>query len=139
MRHEGIQSGPSARPPLDLYYDGECSLCRRAVRFLLRRVPAGAVRVLPLGSPEAGKLAAVCSVTTPWPDSLVVMEEGACYFHSAAALRLVRRMRFPWRLLGVLALVPAPLRDAVYRGVARHRRCLALHRQGSKDTTRLGA
>ena len=129
----------SARPPLDLFYDGECPLCRRAVRFLIQRVPAGEVRILPLGSPEAGKLAAVFPVTTPWPDSMVVLEGGACHIRSAAALRLVRRMRFPWRLLGVLALVPARLRDAVYIWVARHRRCLAVHRKGTKDTRSLGA
>ena len=78
-------------------------------------------------------------VTTPWPDSIVVRDGGACYVHSAAALRLVRRMRLPWRWLGVLALVPAPLRDAVYRWVARHRRCLIVHREGTNDTTSLGA
>jgi predicted DCC family thiol-disulfide oxidoreductase YuxK len=139
MKREALHRGQSARPPLDLFYDGECPLCRRVVRFLLQRIPAGAVRILPLGSPEAGRLAALFPVMTPWPDSIVVMDGGTCYVHSAAALRLVGRMRLPWRWLGVLALVPAPLRDAVYRWVARRRHCLLVHSQGTKDTTRLGA
>ena len=97
------------------------------------------LRILSLGSPEAGKVAAVFPVTTPWPDSIVVQDGNACYVQSAAALRLIRRMRFPWRLLGVLALVPTPLRDAAYRWVARRRHCLSVHRKGIKDSDSLGA
>jgi predicted DCC family thiol-disulfide oxidoreductase YuxK len=129
----------SARPPLEIYFDGECPLCRRAVRFALQRIPAGDARVLMLNSPEAGRLAAVFPVTTPWPDSMIVRDQGVCYIHSAAALRIARRMRLPWRWLGVLALVPAPLRDAVYRWVARRRHCLIAHRKGTKEKAAFGA
>ncbi len=38
-------------------------------------------------------------------------------------LRIARRLSFPWWLAGAALVVPAPVRDAVYRVVAaiRHR------------------
>ena len=55
------------------------------------------------------------------PDSVVLIEDGKAYTHSAGALRVARHLRAPWRWLRVFWIVPRPLRDAVYRWFARHR------------------
>lgn len=128
---------PSNRPPLTLFYDGECSLCRASIRFVARHVPEGEVRPVPIGSDEAARLTAGIPVPTPWPDSIAVLDQGAIHFFTSALLRVVRRMRFPWRLLSLLAPVPATLRDAAYRWVARHRRCVITSRRDPRDAASL--
>ena len=55
------------------------------------------------------------------PDSVVLIEDGRVYTRSTAALRIVRRLVFPWPLIYALMVVPRPLRDMVYDLIARHR------------------
>ena len=40
---------------------------------------------------------------------------------SDAVLSIYERLGFPWRIFGVLRIVPAILRDPLYRWVARNR------------------
>jgi predicted DCC family thiol-disulfide oxidoreductase YuxK len=53
----------------------------------------------------------------------VLIEDGRLYLRSTAVLRVARRMSFPWWLASAALVVPAFLRDPVYRVVAaiRHR------------------
>jgi predicted DCC family thiol-disulfide oxidoreductase YuxK len=44
---------------------------------------------------------------------------------SNAALAVTKYLKGGWRLLGMLRLVPRPLRDFAYRTFARHRRQFA--------------
>lgn len=44
-----------------------------------------------------------------------------CIFLCAAALRVALYLPFPYPLLGVLLVIPAPLRDAIYDFVASRR------------------
>ncbi len=55
------------------------------------------------------------------PDSMVVVADGKVHTGSDAALILARHLRSPWRWLALLWIVPRPLRDTVYRWVARNR------------------
>ncbi|MNC52636.1 hypothetical protein D3C75_1019930 [compost metagenome] len=54
-------------------------------------------------------------------DTVVLLEHGRCYTESSAVLRIARRLRFPWPAAYGLILIPRPLRNAVYRVVARNR------------------
>jgi len=54
-------------------------------------------------------------------ETLVFQDGTELYLYSTAALRLASYLGFPWSLVSVLLLVPRPLRDTVYRFVARHR------------------
>jgi len=47
------------------------------------------------------------------------------FAHSTAALRVANYLGGSWRLLQVARFVPSPLRDAVYRLIARHRHRLS--------------
>jgi predicted DCC family thiol-disulfide oxidoreductase YuxK len=54
-------------------------------------------------------------------ESVVLIEAGRVYERSTAALRIARRLSGLWPLVTALLLVPRPIRDAVYRFIARHR------------------
>lgn len=104
-----------------ILFDGECLLCHRAVRFVLRHDRAGRFRFAPLRSETGLKLLARHGLADPVPDSLVLIEDGAAHLESSGALRIARGLGGGWRLAGVLLAAPRALRDPVYRWVARNR------------------
>jgi len=104
-------------------FDGDCALCRRAVRFALARDPDGSrFRFAPLGGRTARERLSP-GMRGALPDSLVVLPpEGPPLVRSDAGLRVLARCGGAWAVLAaVLRWVPRPLRDAVYDAVA-HRR-----------------
>jgi predicted DCC family thiol-disulfide oxidoreductase YuxK len=60
-------------------------------------------------------------VTTPIPETIVLLEDGEVYVRSDAALRIARRLTFPWPLAYGLMIVPRFIRDAVYDFIAVRR------------------
>jgi predicted DCC family thiol-disulfide oxidoreductase YuxK len=104
-------------------FDGTCAFCEGAVRFIARRDPAGYFRFGASQTPAAAAILAARGVSRESARSLVLVEGGEVYLRSTASLRIARRLGWPWRLLGMLLLVPAPIRDPFYRIVAavRHR------------------
>ncbi|HEY6565809.1 MAG TPA: DCC1-like thiol-disulfide oxidoreductase family protein, partial [Pirellulaceae bacterium] len=55
------------------------------------------------------------------PDSVVLIDEAGIHTRSEAALRMARRLGFPWSILQVARLLPRSLRDAIYDWVAQNR------------------
>ncbi|MDE3152949.1 MAG: DUF393 domain-containing protein [Gemmatimonadota bacterium] len=108
-----------------LLYDGQCGLCSRTVRFVLRHERAHSLRFAPLdGEYAAAALARHPRLTGV--DSVVWIERTLpngerVLVRSAAALRVGRYLGGPWRLLALLHMVPRAWRDAAYDFVARHR------------------
>ena len=102
-----------------LLFDGVCTLCNGFVQFVIERDPAGRFQFAPLQSDAAARLLGVAP--PPLPDSLVLLEDGRLFTRSTAALRVARRLRFPWPLAYVFVAVPRPVRDWVYDAVARNR------------------
>lgn len=106
-----------------LFYDGHCGLCQRSVRLILAEDATGsAFRFAPL---QGETFQALLSPKERYalPLSLVVQTEtGTLLTRSSAVLHILRRLGGAWRLLaGVLVLLPAPVRNALYDAVARVR------------------
>jgi predicted DCC family thiol-disulfide oxidoreductase YuxK len=102
-------------------FDGVCNLCNASVRFLIRRDRAGRLRYASLQSQYGkGRLAAL-GLPPDYSDSIVFLEDGRAFTRSAAVVRLLAYLRWPWPLLGVAVVLPAPLRDALYDFIARVR------------------
>ena len=110
-----------AAPEL-LFYDGDCGLCHRSVRFVAAADRAGRFRFAPLGG-ETFRALVPADARAPLPDSIVVRRaDGALLARSEATLHVLRRLGGRWRALAAaLALVPRGLRDAGYDFVARRR------------------
>lgn len=102
-------------------FDGVCNLCNGAVRFIIDHDPAGRFRFAALQSDAGRILLERCGLDPDTFDSIVLVEEGACFTRSTAALRIVRRLSGPWWLLAALVVLPRPLRDFAYDCVARSR------------------
>lgn len=103
-----------------ILFDGVCNLCNAFVRFVIARDPAARFRFGALSSDSAARVLREAGVTAP-PDSLVLVENGAVYFRSDAALRIARRLTLPWRLAYGLVVVPRFIRDGVYDFIAARR------------------
>lgn len=101
-------------------FDGVCNFCNGVVRWVFDRDPSGDFRFAPLQSDYAsgrlGRLGRSASL-----DTIVLIEQGRVYERSDAVLRIARRLRRPWSLAGVLLWIPRPVRDLVYRCVAKVR------------------
>lgn len=112
-----------AQPGGTILFDGTCAFCEGAVIFVARRDPAGYFRFGASQTPAAEALLAAYGVTRQSARSLILIEDGRVFLRSTASLRIARRLVWPWRALGALLLIPAPLRDPCYRLVAtlRHR------------------
>ena len=106
-------------------FDGTCGFCEASVRFIASRDPDGFFRFGASQSPRAAELLAAHGLTREQTKSIVLIEDGNVYLRSTASLRIAKRLTFPWRLAGVLLVVPRPLRDAAYAVVARVRKRLA--------------
>jgi predicted DCC family thiol-disulfide oxidoreductase YuxK len=112
-----------------LLYDGQCGFCNSTIQWILRHDPHGSLRFAPL----EGTLGGAIRVRHPeaTADSLLWLEPARgdapeqLLSRSDAALRVARYLGGSWRLAGVLAIIPRPLRDAGYDLIAKHRHRLA--------------
>lgn len=114
-----VEDAPEGHPVV--LFDGVCNLCEGYVQFLVRRDPEGVFRFAPLQSPVAERLLEDCGVDGERPDSVVLVEDGACYVKSDAVIRIGTHLGGVYRLLGPVRYVPRRLRDAVYDFVASRR------------------
>jgi predicted DCC family thiol-disulfide oxidoreductase YuxK len=112
----------SAEPPTVLF-DGVCNLCNAAVNFIIDRDRARTIRFASLQSEAALQLLARHGLAAPAaePETILFVSGGRVYDRSTAALQIARRLSGLWPLLAAFAVVPRPLRDAVYAWIARNR------------------
>ncbi|KWX73338.1 thiol-disulfide oxidoreductase DCC [Paenibacillus riograndensis] len=101
--------------------DGVCHLCQGLVRFIIPRDPQGRILFAPLQSEISRKLTNDSGLVPGQLSTVVLLENGVCYTESAAVLRIARKLRFPWPAAYLFIIIPRPLRDALYRLVARNR------------------
>lgn len=111
--------------PLVLY-DGVCGLCNRVVRILLRIDKRRILLFAPLQGSTARQLAEQLGCPPFKGDSIILVSEGTAgqpllAYRSDAALKILKSLGGPWRLWGVLRVVPRSWRDWLYDFIAGHR------------------
>ena len=103
-----------------ILYDGVCVLCSGMVRFVARRDPDRVFRFAPIQTPYGRALAETLGIDPDDPDSNAVVVDGLGHRRSDAAIAVLARLP-GWRRARIHRLEPRPIRDAIYRLVARHR------------------
>ena len=104
-----------------LLFDGVCNLCSGSVQLIIRRDPEARFRFASLQSEVGQRYLEELQVDRDAVDSVILVEGGRWYKESDAALRIARLLGGPWKAMGILRLLPRPLRDRLYRFIARHR------------------
>jgi predicted DCC family thiol-disulfide oxidoreductase YuxK len=100
-----------------VFFDGDCALCNRSVQWILRRDRQGVFYFATLHSTTAESLQ-----ISQESDSVVLFLDHTVYTQSAAVVRILWLVGGWWRVLAViLFIIPAPLRDGMYRLIARNR------------------
>jgi predicted DCC family thiol-disulfide oxidoreductase YuxK len=123
-----MSAAPSPAPDLTrepvLLFDGECGLCARSVKWLLRHeradLPAGVHRMwlAPLqGSTAAALRARVAGIPVNL-STVVFVEDGRAHVRSKAFMYMGRHLTRPWRALYYLRWMPGFLPDLGYRLIA---------------------
>ena len=107
--------------PALILFDGVCNLCAGAVRFIIKRDPKGFFRFASLQSELGQRLLKEHGIDPSRTDSFVLIENGAAYAESTAALRVARHLSRAWPLCYAGIILPRVLRDRVYRFIARNR------------------
>jgi predicted DCC family thiol-disulfide oxidoreductase YuxK len=113
-----------------LLYDGSCGFCADSVQFVLNRDRKGVMRFAALDS-AFGRAAIARHPEIRGVDSVLYVEPARdgtperMYAHSNAVMQVASYLGGAWRLLHLSRIVPAFIRDSVYRLVARHRHRLS--------------
>lgn len=114
-------------------FDGVCNFCDWSVNFTIDRDRHGYFKFAPFQSDEGRRLAArfgfepatatetVATDDLVPIDSVVLVEDGVATTHSTAALRILRKLGWPWSWLYVLIVIPRPIRDYFYKLFAKYR------------------
>nr|WP_310821341.1 DCC1-like thiol-disulfide oxidoreductase family protein [Stratiformator vulcanicus] len=115
-----------------VFFDGVCGMCNRFVDFLLRHDGKGQFLFAPLQGETAKAI-----VPDEWRErlkSVVYRDEEGLHRHSGAVVRMLCRLGGGWALLGyAMWVIPAPIRDLGYAGVAAVRYRLF----GKKESCRM--
>lgn len=114
-----VPAFPDDRPVFA--FDGFCALCSASARFVIAHDPQARFRLLPAQSPLGQALYRHYGLDPVTLDSVILIVEGRAHLRSEAAIRVASALGWPWRLAGVLRLLPLPVRDALYDLVARNR------------------
>jgi predicted DCC family thiol-disulfide oxidoreductase YuxK len=114
-----MSTEPDLRPVI--VFDGVCVLCNGWVRFLLRHDQKRHYRFAAMQTESGRALLAGHGLDRDDPASFLLVENGQAWRDTDAIMRVIGPLGGLWRLVSVLRVVPRPLRNGLYRVVARNR------------------
>ena len=102
-------------------FDAQCLLCNGWVRFLLEHDRRGVFRFASIQGATGKRLLANAGLSVVDLQTLLLVDGDRSWQHTSAIFRVLGGLGWPWRAGWLAWLVPAPLRDAAYRWIARNR------------------
>lgn len=104
-----------------LLFDGVCNLCNTSVQFVIEHDPHAHFKLASLQSEAGQQLLAQFDLPSDDFDSFILIDNGQAYDRSSAALRVAKGLGGLWSLAYIFILIPKPVRDVVYRLIAKNR------------------
>lgn len=101
--------------------DARCSLCARGATWIARNDKAQEFTIIPMQSEVGSALLEHYGMSLSDPTSWLYLENGRAYASIDAFIRVGQRLGGVRRGLIVLRVMPKPLQDFLYRGVAQNR------------------
>jgi predicted DCC family thiol-disulfide oxidoreductase YuxK len=102
-------------------FDAKCLLCNGWVQFLLRHDRRATFQFASIQGETGRRLLSEQGLEVDGLQTLLLVDGGRAWQHTAAIFRVLGALGWPWRLAWVGWLVPSFVRDPLYRLVARNR------------------
>ncbi|MNK07860.1 hypothetical protein D3C87_257810 [compost metagenome] len=102
-----------------IFFDGICHLCNGFVDAIITRDSHHHFLFAPLQGTTAEQLLPVTDRENL--DTVIYFENGRIYRRSAAILKILTGLGGGYRLLGIGWVIPSPLRDLLYKAIAKNR------------------
>ncbi len=104
-----------------ILFDAECVMCSTNAQFVLKHDKAGHFRLASMQGQIGAAIYRKHGMDPKDPGTMLVVEGNRVRRDSDAVLSIYEALGLPWRLLAISRIIPAFLRDPVYRWVARNR------------------
>lgn len=101
--------------------DGNCTLCTFGARLIDRFDRSGTIRICPATTPLGRALLVHYGIDPDDPESWLFLADGRAHASLDAMIRAGAHAGGIGRILAVLRILPSPLRDWLYRRLARNR------------------
>lgn len=101
--------------------DGNCALCSRGARMIARLDRDEAFRICPVQSPLGTALVRHFEQDPEDPQTWLFLDQGRAWSGMDAIIRIGERLGGIGRFASALRILPAPLRDWLYRRIAFNR------------------
>ncbi len=108
-------------PPVFTVMDAQCGLCAKGATWIARNDRLAEFRIIPVQSMIGHALCLHYGLDPKDPTTWLYVEDGIAFSSLDALVKAGRRLGGKWRMLGALRVIPRPMRDMLYRLVARHR------------------
>lgn len=104
-----------------IFFDGVCNLCNHSVQFVIKRDDKDYFRFAALQNEIAAQKLSDFDFKGEDLKTIILLQDGKVYLRSTAALRIARQLSGGWPLLYGLMVIPAFIRDFVYKLIAGNR------------------
>jgi predicted DCC family thiol-disulfide oxidoreductase YuxK len=102
-------------------FDALCLLCSANARFILRHDRRRNFRLASMQSEAGAALYRRFGIDPEDPETLILVDGDRALRDSDAILAIWSGLGWPWRAAAIARIIPAALRDRLYRWVARNR------------------
>lgn len=101
-------------------FDGVCNFCNGAVNFIIRHDRDKKFKFAALQSEKGMDMCSKHGIGDD-VDSIILIENGAAFLHSTAALKIARTLGGLGKLFYVFIVLPESIRDWFYKLFAKYR------------------
>lgn len=102
-------------------FDGVCNFCNFWIQFALKHDKKGKLKFGSLQGTTAQQILPQYDIDPAVLTSVIFIEDGTAYRESTAALKVCKYLDGGWKLLYVFIIIPAFLRDGLYKWIGRNR------------------
>ena len=104
-----------------ILFDGVCNLCNSSVQFVIRHDHKEIFKFASLQSEAGKKYLNEFKLSKNKLSSFILIENDKVFFKSTAALMVIKELKAPIKLLYVLIIIPAFIRNFCYNIISANR------------------
>jgi len=102
-----------------VFYDGDCLLCSKTIKFLLAKDINHQLLFASLSGETYSKIKS--TVSENQKNTVILLESNSFSYKSSAILHIMKILPYPWKLLHMFIIIPKSFRDFIYDIIARNR------------------